>query len=250
MSEEVTIKIKKENIWKYATIVLAVVLVIGAFVTFTGKNQTASTGQQAAQQNTGQQAALTIDASKFADNSLFPHLGPSSAKDTVIEFADFQCPYCALASGFPNWTAQYQSQYSDLINAAGKLEDMANKGQIQFIYVPMSFVGQESVYAAQAALCANQQGKFWEMHDAIFRASDGPQEDTGKYNKDKLEIIAAGISGLDQAKFKSCLESDATKNDVQTVAQTASAAGVTGTPTFAVNGQQVSASWTAIQASL
>ena len=257
MSEEVTIKIKKENLWKYATFLLAAVLIIGAFVTYTGSNKqpSANTGTQqqqaAAQQASGQQAAITVDASKFSDTTLYPTLGPSNAKDTVIEFADFQCPYCALATGLPSWTSQSQySQYSDLIGAAGKIEDMAKQGQVRFIYVSMSFLGQESVYAAQAGICANQQGKFWELHDAIFNASTGPQEDTGKYSVPNLEIIASKISGLDQNKFKNCLESNSTLADVQSIGQTASSAGVSGTPFFVVNGQQVASSWSALQASL
>ncbi len=112
----------------------------------------------------------------------------------------------------------------------------------------MSFLGQESVYAAQAGLCANQQGKFFEMDDAIY-AAQTQGENSGKFNKDKLEIIAQGISGLDQAKFKTCLENDKTLSLVQQSASLTSQFA-SGTPTFYVNNQQVSASWTAIQSAI
>jgi len=149
----------------------------------------------------------------------------------------------------PSWTDQYASQYGDLINSAGKIEQMADQGQLRFVYVPMSFLGQESVYAAEAGYCANEQGKFWEMHDAIFKASDGPSENTGKYAKDKLETLAQGITGLDQSSFKDCLENDKYLSAVQAAASQASTAA-SGTPTFYVNGKQVSASSSSIQSAL
>jgi len=232
-------------LWKYSTFLLILIVVIGGILVFTGKGSTDNGN------NNGGTGAATVDVSGFlSDTSLYPSVGPDGAKHVVVEFADFQCPYCALASGSPSWAAQYASQYGDLVDASGKVEDMARSGDVKFVYVSMSFLGQESVYSAQAALCANQQGKFWEMHDAIFKASDGPSENTGKYTKANLTVIAQGISGLDMQKFNDCLNNDKTLSDVQKVASAASSAGVTGTPSFFVDGKQVSASWTAISAAL
>jgi protein-disulfide isomerase len=199
--------------------------------------------------STGTGNVAPADVSAFTeDPALYPSLGPDNAQNVVIEFSDFQCPFCALASGLPSWVSQYQSQYSDLIGAAQKIENLAKQGKVKFIYVSMSFLGQESVYAAEAGLCANEQGKFWEMHDALFTAqTEG--ENTGKFNKDKLEIIASGISGLNQAQFKTCLEGDKYLSDVQIISSEAGSIA-SGTPTFYVNGQQVSASWTALQSAL
>ncbi|MBI4116630.1 thioredoxin domain-containing protein [Candidatus Pacearchaeota archaeon] len=186
------------------------------------------------------------DAGVFLNNpSLYPSLGPQDAETTVIEFSDFQCPFCAMASGLPLWISQYQSQYGDLLGAAKKVQDLAEQGKLKFVYVSMSFLGQESVYAAEAGLCANEQGKFWEMHDAIFTAQT-QGENNGKFNKDKLEIIANSVSGIDKAKFKTCLESDKELSDVQKIAQE-SGSIVQGTPMFFVNGKQVQASWSAIE---
>ncbi len=191
------------------------------------------------------------DLSTFTSNpSLYPSLGPDDATNVVVEFSDFQCPFCAMASGLPTWVsdAQYQSQYGDLIGSAQKVQKMAKEGKIKFVYVSMSFLGEESVYAAEAGLCANEQVKFWEMHDAIFTAHDS-KENNGKYSKDKLKIIAAKISGLDKNKFNSCLDNDKTLSDAQTVSSQASSAA-TGTPTIYVNGLKVSPDWASIQAAL
>lgn len=249
MSEDITIK--KSDLWKYATFVLIAVVVIGAIFLFTGHGASSSTGN--ATNN-----STSVDVSAFTSNSaLFPSIGPSNAKNTVIEFADFQCPYCALASGLPNWTSQYTSQYGDLIGVAKNVETAAENGQLRFIFVPMNFLdnpssqyGNESTYASEAAYCAGDQGKYFQMHDAIYAASTSPSEDTGKYTKANLKIIASGISGLDMSKFDNCLDSDTYLSAASQSTAAAFSAGVQGTPTFYVNGKSVTPSWSAIQAAL
>ncbi|MFH1889649.1 MAG: thioredoxin domain-containing protein [Nanoarchaeota archaeon] len=243
--EEKTITIKKDDLWKYSTFVLIAVVVIGALVMFSGNDGNTGTGGAV---NTGEGAV--VDISPFLSNSqLYPSLGPDDSENVVIEFSDFQCPFCAMAAGLASWTEGYKSQYGDLIGSAKNVEDLAEQGQLRLIYVPWSFLGTESNNAAEAALCANDQGKFWEMHGAIFTAHDG-EENNGKYDKDKLEIIAAGISGIDTAKFNSCLEDSDYTSSLQRISSDVRGAGVSGTPTFLVNGQKVSASWPAIQAAL
>jgi len=248
MSNKETITISKNDLWKYSTFLLIAVILIGGFFIFINKNNS-SGNSKAVVANTGSGATAKADLSTILNNpNLYPSLGPKNAKVTVIEFSDFQCPYCGMASGLVPWIAQYKNKYGNLIGSAGKVEQMAKDGKVRFVYVSMSFLGQESVYAAQAGLCANEQEKFFEMHDAIF-AAQTQGEDTGKFAKDKLEIIAQNVNGLNQAKFKSCLESDKTLNAVKEVAGIASQFA-RGTPTFYVNGKQVQSSWPAIQAAI
>lgn len=255
MSDD-TIHLKKDTVYQFAIGILVVLLVVsivtGGFgMKSSGAAVAANTGAAAnANAQAGANAATTADVSAITGNSnLFPSIGPDSAKNVVIELADFQCPYCALASGLPNWTSQYSSQYGALIGSAGSAEQAAAQGQIKFIFVPLSFLGQESVNAAQAAYCAENQGKFWQLHDAIYKASGGPQEDTGKYSVPNLEKIAAGVSGIDTSKFNSCLENNDTLSQVnQAMAAVQNAGFQISTPQFWVNGQQVSPSWSAIQA--
>jgi len=255
-SEAKTITIKKDALWKGAAFVLMVALVISMFTGGFGIGKGSVTGNAA----TGNAAAGTgssaVDVSAFtSDSSLFPSLGPSNAKYTVIEFADFQCPYCALAAGLSNESKQYASQVP-YYGIATQLEQLANQGKIRFIFVAMNFLDstnrggttQESTWAAEAAFCANDQGKFWQMHDAIYAAND-MSEDDGKYTKANLEKIAATISGLDTAKFNSCLENDTFLSKVQQSEQAASTV-VSGTPEFVVNGQQVQASTSAIMSAI
>ncbi len=254
MEEEKTITLKKDSLWKGAVVILAIVLIASIFTAGFGIVKPSG----AVTQNTGaaqQQGNTSADLSVFTSNpDVYPSLGPDNAKNTVVEFADFQCPYCALASGLPSWASQYASQYGGLVGAAGSAEQAAQQGQIKFVFVTMNFLdnpsstnGTESTYAAEAGFCANDQGKFWQMHDAIYKASTGPTEDDGKYTKANLIKIAQGISGLDMTKFTNCLNSDADLSKVKEAASAASAI-VQGTPTFYVNGQQVSPSWAAMQA--
>jgi protein-disulfide isomerase len=258
MSDEVTIKVRKEDLWKYSTFVLAAVLIIGIIWVIVGGNSSTTNvnnnGAQAnagtgAQANANAAAGGSIDMTQFTDTSLYPSIGPANAKVVVIEFADFQCPYCAIAAGLANWTSQYESRFGDFIGVSKNIEEAAKSGDLKFIYVPMAFLGDESTYAAEAALCANDQGKFWEMHDIIFRVHDS-QEHNGKYTKDKLVTLAAGVSGLNQATFKSCLEGGKKAADVQKATQTANSQGVSATPSFFLNGNKLSPSWAAVQAEL
>ncbi len=236
MTESITIS--KNTLWKVATVVLAIVVIWLLF--FKGGSSNNSND------NVNADTGKPVDTSALEDSTLFPSIGPENAKHTVIEFSDFQCPYCGIASGLPGWADQYKTQYADLYGVSGNVKQAAEDGDVRFIYVSMSFLGPESVYAAQAGLCANKQGKFFEMHDAIFKAQTS-EENNGKYNKDKLKILAKGIAGLDTTDFNSCLDNDETLSDVQEVSSIAKQFA-SGTPTFYVDGVKTPASWSQISA--
>jgi len=238
------IEIKKDTFFKGTIAVLGILLIISIFTGGFGFGANAGGGNAVVNDNGGN-AAQPVSMKVLEDTSLYPALGPSDAKATVVEFIDFQCPFCGMASGLVPWIEQAKGQYGSLVDSAKNAKELAQQGKVRYVVVAMSFLGQESVYAAQAGLCANKQGKFFEMEDLIYSAQT-QGENTGKFNKDKLEII---VKGLDQTKFKNCLENDETLGDVQKIASTASQFAQ-GTPTFYVNGQKVSASWSAIQSAI
>ncbi|PJE81509.1 hypothetical protein COU58_02280 [Candidatus Pacearchaeota archaeon CG10_big_fil_rev_8_21_14_0_10_32_42] len=253
MSE--TIQIKKDTFYKGSIAVLVVLLIISVFTGGFGMGGTGSVTQNNdgnSENNDGDATATTVNVEKIIENpELFPVLGPANADATVIELSDFQCPYCTLASGIPSWTSEYESQYGALIGSAGKTKELAKQGKIRFIYVPLSFLGEESVNAAEAAYCAGDQEKYFEMHDAIYAASTGPTEHDGKYTKANLKIIAQGVSGLDQTEFASCLDGNEKTAKVQQATSIVQSAGFQiSTPQFWVNGKQVQASWTSLQAAI
>jgi protein-disulfide isomerase len=140
-----------------------------------------------------------------------PEKGPENAPVTIVEFSDYQCPYCGRAEAT---VQEVLKKYGD---------------KIRFVYrdYPLSF-HPNAENAAIAAGCAKDQGKFWEMHGAMFN-------NQAKLAKDDLVATAAGL-GMDKDKFKSCLDAGTHKDEVQKDFQDGQKYGVTGTPTFFING--------------
>jgi protein-disulfide isomerase len=165
-----------------------------------------STGGQAAN-SSGASAAAVKAMQVPALLSSAPLMGQASSAVTVLEFSDFQCPFCGMTYGSP-WADAYASQYGPIIGTVKSLEtDYVKTGKVAFIHYPVAFLGQESIDASNAAMCAKAQNKYFEMHDAIYEAQTSEEND-GKYSKANLKLLAQGVSGLDQAAFASCLDGD------------------------------------------
>src|SRR5690606_34198074 len=141
-----------------------------------------------------------------------PIAGEPDAKLTLVVFSDFECPFCARAV----------PTIKELQRAYGK--DL----RVVFRNQPLP-IHSNAALAAEAALAAHEQGKFWEFHDQLFSNAQA-------LDRASLEKHAAAIS-LDLAKFKSALDSGKLKARVQEDAQAAVLAGVSGTPTFFINGR-------------
>ena len=146
--------------------------------------------------------------------------GPENAKVTIVEFSEFQCPYC--------------KQYNDTSYS----QIMADYGdKIRYIFrdypLPMHNHAQE---AAEASRCAGEQGKFWEYHDklfveqAIWTALATTTESFNNY---------ATTLGLNAGQFSSCLSSGKYKEEVKNDAALGQKVGVSGTPSFFINGRQL-----------
>ncbi len=146
----------------------------------------------------------------------FPARGPANAPVTLVEFSDFECPFCGTL--FPT-LLRIERAYGD-------------KVRIVFRQFPIAELHPNAPKAAEASLCANEQQKFWELHDAMF--SD--QQNLGIAS---LKTKAADLK-LDMARFNSCLDTgkyaDAVKNDLLE----GSKAGVSGTPGIFLNGRYLS----------
>jgi protein-disulfide isomerase len=114
------------------------------------------------------------------------------------------------------------------------LQQYVDTGEAQFVYKHSAFLGPESVWAAQAAECAADQGKFWEYHDLLFQRQKG--ENQGAFSKDNLIGFAQEL-GLDMTQFEPCLRDDKTLARVQADTEEGQQFGVRGTPTFFINGK-------------
>ena len=144
-----------------------------------------------------------------------PVRGPADAKVTVVEFLDFQCPFCSRVQ--PT-LAQIQKTYGD-------------KVRIVFKHMPLRIHAQ-APGAAAAAEAAHGQNKFWEMHDLMF-ANQGELGDA-KYQEWASQI------GLDMGRFQKDLKSPAVSQRIEADSEEAARLGVSGTPAFFINGRYVS----------
>ncbi len=115
------------------------------------------------------------------------------------------------------------------------VRDFVATGQVYFEYRDYAFLGDESGEAAEAAWCANDQGMFWEMHDAIFYNQVG--ENDGAFARSRLNRIAETVAGLDMDAWGSCMDDNTHEDTVEDATREAQQAGVQGTPSFLVDGQ-------------
>ncbi len=143
------------------------------------------------------------------------NFGKKDSKVVVIEFADFQCPACQAAH---NVVKELRSDYRD---------------KIFFVYRDFPLISDHpaSLLAAMAANCANEQGKFWEMHDKIF-------ENQADINERSLKIYAVQM-GLNGVEFSECIQSGKYLKKIEKDLEDGWLAGVRATPTFFINGIKV-----------
>jgi protein-disulfide isomerase len=155
-------------------------------------------------------------------------LGNADAKVTIDLWEDFQCTNCWT------FTHDFESQIIANYVQTGKAKIVFHN----FIVIDGNVGGTESADAANASLCANDQGKFWQYHDWLF--ANQYQEGSGAYTKDRLKALFAAMNQadgntLDTAKFNTCVDSGSHDADVKKE-QTTLPSGVTGTPSIIVNG--------------
>jgi len=146
-----------------------------------------------------------------------PSKGPEDAPITIVEFSDFQCPYCAKA----------EPTVKDLL----ELEKYKGKIRLVFRDYPLEF-HKLAPKAAEAAHCAGDQGKYWEMHGRLFAA-------TPKLEVTDLKAYARELQ-LDVGRFDKCLDAGEKAKVVQDHFKAGADAGVRGTPAFFINGRLIS----------
>ena len=167
-------------------------------------------------------AAPSVSIDSAGGTGHFPVMGDPNAKVTIIEFADFRCPFCE----------QFFSQTENQI-----IQNYVNTGKVKFAFRQFAILGTSSTVAADAAECANDQGKFWVFHDYLYK-NQPPETDTSMYNTDTLTKAAVTL-GMDGTKFRSCLDGKADDSKVQQDITDGQNAGVSATPSFFINGTLV-----------
>lgn len=168
-----------------------------------------------------------------------PSQGAENAPVTVIEFSDFLCPYCAVSEGHrPDLAEQMKTRDASWEAAVPKIiETYVKTGKVRFVFRDCPFHGESAILASEAANCAGDQGKYWEMHGLLFQNQDKFPEKTEEQTG-FLQGLADHL-GLNKEAFSQCLSSGKYKDEINKDLQDAQNAGVTGTPTYFINGQKV-----------
>ncbi len=215
--KETSISIKKSTLWKVGTFAFLGLFIIALFTGgFNGIISSGSpTGQVVKDIPTGGSPTLPANGQvKVNIGSDDPVLGSKSAKISIVEFSDFQCPFCERA-------------YSGAI-AEFKQSDAFKKGEVNLVFkhFPLTSIHPFAQKAAEASECANRQGKFWEYHNKLFE------------NQQALDITSlknyASQVGLNTGTFNKCLDGGEAAGKVSKDLQESTSAGGRGTPYFVV----------------
>lgn len=148
-------------------------------------------------------------------------IGPDSAPVEILEFADFECPYCA------DFASVQMPDIRQRLLSGGKV-------RWRFLHFPLNGHAQ-SPFAHLAAACANEQGRFWEMHDAIYQ-----NQQTWVASRNPLSAMESYAErvGLDRGRYASCISERRAWSQVLSDKSLGDSLHVGGTPTFFINGQQ------------
>jgi protein-disulfide isomerase len=214
---------KKKDYFLPASIIIAALLIAGAVVFAIMYKGGSSTGGSAAQQPT---ATSTVDVMKVGGRDIV--LGDANAPVTIIEYSDYQCPWCG----------KFFTETQPLI-----VKNYVNAGKVRMVFRNFPVLGPESTAAAEAAECAEDQNQGMAYHDALYKAkyaeeTGGGSENDGSMNRAFFLKIAQGLN-LDTPTFTNCIDSNKYASQVNQEKATGIAAGANSTPTFFINGQQI-----------
>jgi protein-disulfide isomerase len=144
-----------------------------------------------------------------------PSKGPADAPVTIIEFSDFQCPFCSRALPV---LEEVMNRYPDDV-------------RLVYRHLPLDRIHPRARAAAEASLCAEEQGQFWAYHDLLFANSKSLADD------DLMQY--AGDVGLDVDAWKQCMDEGRTKAKIEADLADGRSVGITGTPAFVINGVMI-----------
>lgn len=216
---------KKSDFLLPASILIAGIFISGSIVYLVGsKNQTAglSPNDQLAQVGAGGKTLPEISSRDVI-------LGEPKAPVSLIEYGDYQCPWCGKF--FDEVEEPLRNEY-------------IKTGKVKMVYRNFAFLGPESFAAAEAAECAKDQSQFWAFHDAIYKTEVDEvknriqNENNGNLTRDFFLKIASDLK-LDTKIFTTCFDNKKYESQIKQDNDAGRAAGVTGTPGLFVNGQQV-----------
>lgn len=208
-----------KNILILSVAILMAALIVGGSVLYIGQVGFANIFGSASNTPTPNNV---VNAKDLIGNAVV--LGGKKAPVTIIDFSDFQCPYCRIF--WENTFSQLKKDYIDTGRVSFVLKDF-----------PLSF-HPGALPAAKGAMCANDQGKYWDMVNKIFSEQAKQGQGTVQFTIDDVKKWASQI-GLDVAKFNSCVDSNKYQTKIDQDNAEGTKLGVEGTPTFFINSTQL-----------
>jgi protein-disulfide isomerase len=148
-----------------------------------------------------------------------PVLGSPSAPVTIVEFGDYQCPFCK------RWNTNTKPPIE---------ENFIETGKAKLVYVDLAIIGRDSIKAHAGSYCADEQGLYWQYHDYMY-ANQG-HENNGWTNSNNLKSLVSGLDGIDTDLFAQCLDSGKYEQRVRDNTNIAKSAGASSTPSFIIIG--------------
>jgi protein-disulfide isomerase len=221
---------RRRDMFLPISILVAAVMIGGALVFATlYKGGSSATAPTTPGTGTIPAVATTTNVSVMTLGPRDAILGNASATVTIVEYGDYQCPFCA----------EFFSDTEPEI-----MQNYVNTGKVRFVFRNFAFLGAESTAAAEAADCAEDQNMLWPYHDALYTAkvgdeNNGGSEDDGFYTTAEFLKLAQQV-GLNMTTFTSCVENNTDGNLVAQEKADATAQGVNSTPTFFINGTEIS----------
>lgn len=167
---------------------------------------------------------ITVDDSQSTHLSLdtrngSPVLGSPDAPVTIVEFGDYQCPFCK------KWNTTSKPAI---------VKNLIETGKANLIYVDLAIIGPDSIKAHAGSYCADEQGLYWKYHDYLY-ANQG-HENNGWVNQNNLKSLVSGIDSMDVDQFSTCLDSGKYEKRVNDNTKIAKESGARSTPSFIVIG--------------
>lgn len=224
MSDNLSESGKEKDLLLPLSIIVAGVMIAGSVIYMVGRLSGASPNLAG---NSGEQLAAVGGQKEVKDLKIEGRdvvLGEADAPVSLIEYGDYQCPFCG----------RFFSQTEPQIR-----ENYIKSGKVKMVYRNFAFLGPESFASAEAAECAKDQKQFWTFHDALFDAEvqDG-EEHNGNLNRELFMKIAGDLK-LDTKSFAECYDGGKYKNQVKQDSAAAQTVGVNSTPTSFVNGKEM-----------
>lgn len=199
---------------------VAAAVIIAAVIGFTQANTGTSAGEYTPRQDNAPAATQVGQNAGFSAKDLIragaPVLGDPDAPATIVDFSDFQCTNCR------RFATQIEPQIAS---------DYVDSGRVNIVFKHFPVFGPDSVTAAMASMCANEQGMFWEFHDHLYENQG--IENSGWADSDAMKGFASDL-GLDREQFDSCLDGEKYREYVESDRDFAIDIGFPGTPSFII----------------